>query len=220
MLPLAGFTVAFGLAFGVAAQQQGLEDWQALSMSVLMFAAPSQFAALELWQSPLPLVALMVTTAAIHTRHMVMSAALYPWLHPLPRRQQLALLALVTDSSWAMALGGYRRGERDAGLLLGSGIALWGAWWIGTALGVGFGGGVTQPDRFGLDVIMLCFLLAILWGEGPQYGMLVPWTAAACASLAAYLWLPAYMHVVVGALVGGIVACWRSMLSTTTGRPS
>lgn len=208
MLPLAGFTVLFGLAFGVASRQQGLTSWEAVTMSGLVFAAPSQFAALELWQSPLPFAALLMTTLAIHTRHVVMSAALYPWLHPLPRGQQLALLALVTDSNWAMALSEYRRGERNAGFLLGGGVALWTAWIIGTVVGVVFGAGVTEPDRFGLDVIMLCFLLAVLWGDGLQRTMIFPWLAAGGASLVAYAWLPAYVHVIIGALVGGVVACW------------
>ncbi|GGY05751.1 branched-chain amino acid ABC transporter permease [Litchfieldella qijiaojingensis] len=210
MLPLAAFTVAFGVAFGVAATHRGLADWEAMLMSVFMFAAPSQFAALELWQSPLPLLALAATTLTIHTRHVLMSAALYPWLYPLPRRQQFATVGFLTDSSWAMALGEYQRGERNVGVLLGGGIALWSAWVVGTAIGLEFGGGITAPERFGLDVIMMCFLLVIIVGSSPRAAMCLPWAAAAVSALLAYWWLPAYLHVVVGALTGGLVAVLAS----------
>ncbi|HEY9818026.1 MAG TPA: AzlC family ABC transporter permease [Candidatus Obscuribacterales bacterium] len=206
MLPLAAFTVAFGLAFGVAAVHRGLADWEAMLMSLFVFAAPSQFAALELWRSPLPLLALAAITLAIHTRHMLMSAALYPWLKPLPRRQQFAMVILLTDSSWAMALGEYHRGERNLGILLGGGIALWSAWVVGTAIGLAFGGGITEPERFGLDVIMLCFLLMIVVGGNPRAVMALPWLTAAISALMAYWWLPPYLHVMVGALTGGMVA--------------
>lgn len=206
MLPLAAFTVAFGLAFGVAAVQRGLNDWEAMSMSLFVFAAPSQFAALELWHSPLPLLALAAITLAIHTRHMLMSAALYPWLRSLPLRQQFAMVVLLTDSNWAMALREYHRGERNLGILLGGGIALWTAWVIGTAAGLAFGGGITEPERFGLDVIMLCFLLMIVVGGNPRTAMAIPWLAAALSALMAYWWLPPYLHVMVGALTGGMVA--------------
>lgn len=206
MLPLAAFTVAFGLAFGVAAVHRGLADWEAMLMSLFVFAAPSQFAALELWQPPLPLLALAVITLAIHTRHMLMSAALYPWLKPLSWRQQFAMVILLTDSSWAMALGEYHRGERNLGILLGGGIALWSAWVVGTAIGLVFGGGITEPERFGLDVIMLCFLLMIVVGGNPRVVMALPWLAAAISALMAYWWLPPYLHVMVGALTGGMVA--------------
>ncbi|WP_043532185.1 AzlC family ABC transporter permease [Litchfieldella xinjiangensis] len=206
MLPLAAFTVAFGLAFGVASVHRGLADWEAMLMSLFVFAAPSQFAALELWPAPVPLLPLAAITLAIHTRHMLMSAALYPWLEPLPRRKQFAMVILLTDSNWAMALGEYHRGERNLGILLGGGIALWSAWVIGTALGLAFGGGITEPERFGLDVIMLCFLLMIVVGSHPRAIMVLPWLAAATSALFAYWWLPPYLHVLVGALTGGLVA--------------
>lgn len=206
MLPLAVFTVAFGLAFGVAAVHQGLAGWEAMLMSLFVFAAPSQFAALEMWSSPLPLLALAAITMAIHTRHILMSAALYPWLKPLPRRQQFAMVILLTDSNWAMALSEYQRGERNLGILLGGGIALWSAWVAGTAIGLTFGGGITEPERFGLDVIMLCFLLMIVLGGNPRAVMILPWLAAAASALMAYWWLPPYLHVMVGAVTGGVVA--------------
>lgn len=206
MLPLAAFTVAFGLAFGVAAVHRGLAEWEAMLMSVFMFAAPSQFAALELWHMPLPLLALAATTLAIHTRHMLMGAALYPWLQPLPRRKQFAMVVLLTDSNWAMALGEYHRGERNLGILLGGGIALWTAWVVGTVIGLTFGGAITEPERFGLDVIMLCFLLVIVVGANPRAAMCLPWLAAAASALMAYSWLPPYLHVMVGALTGGLAA--------------
>ncbi|WP_417421817.1 AzlC family ABC transporter permease [Halomonas sp.] len=206
MLPLAAFTVAFGLAFGVAASHEGVTHWEAMLMSVLVFAAPSQFAALELWQTPLPMLALAATTLTIHTRHVLMSASLYPWLKALPLRQQFAVIFMLTDSNWAMALGEYHRGERNIGILLGGGIALWAAWVVGTGLGLAFGGGINQPERFGLDVIMLCFLLVIVIGGNPKALMILPWLAAAISALLAYWWLPPYLHVMVGALTGGMVA--------------
>ncbi|WP_252109707.1 MULTISPECIES: AzlC family ABC transporter permease [unclassified Halomonas] len=206
MLPLAFFTIAFGLAFGVAASHQGLAAWQALSMSTLVFAAPSQFAALELWHAPLPLLALAGTTLAIHTRHMLMGASLYTWLAPLPPLKRFAVIFLVTDSNWALALSKYQQGERNVGILLGGGIALWAAWVLGTGAGLMFGGGITHPERFGLDMIMLCFLLVIVIGNRPRAFMVLPWLAAGTSALLAYWWLPPFLHVMVGALTGGAVA--------------
>jgi predicted branched-subunit amino acid permease len=206
MLPLAAFTVAFGLAFGVAAVHQGLSQWETMLMSTLMFSAPSQFAALDLWDAELPILAMAITTLAIHTRHTLMSAALHPWLQPLPRWQQFTTVAVLTDSNWAMAIGEYHRGERNVGFLLGGGLALWVAWVLGTGIGLFFGGGITEPERYGLDVIMLCFLLVITVGSGPRRELYLSWAAAAASAMVAYWFLPPYLHVVVGALTGGLVA--------------
>jgi predicted branched-subunit amino acid permease len=67
-----------------------------------------------------------------------------------------------------------------------------------------FGSGIAEPERFGLDVIMGCFLLAMLVGGRRDLSMLVPWGAAALAALAAMAWLPPHSHVIVGALAGGL----------------
>ena len=204
MATLSLFVIAFGLAFGVAAIQRGLSGLETLLMSGTVFAGASQFAALELWGPQIPLVALIASSFAINARHLLMGAALYPWLRHLPPRQRYASLALMSDSNWAMAAADYRRGETNVGMLVGGGIALWLAWILGTLLGVVFGSGISEPERFGLDVIMGCFLLSMLVGGKLDLGVLVPWVAAALAALAALAWLPENSHVIVGALAGGI----------------
>ncbi|GHB10302.1 AzlC family ABC transporter permease [Modicisalibacter luteus] len=204
MAPLCLFVIAFGLAFGVAAVQRGLSELEALLMSALVFAGASQFAALELWGPEIPLVALIASTFAINARHLLMGASLYPWLRDLPPRQRYLSMSVMSDSNWAMAADDYRRGVRNVGMLIGGGIALWLAWLLGTLLGVLFGSGITEPERYGLDVIMGCFLLSMLVGGARSLTILIPWSVAAIAALIAVYWLPPHSHVVVGALAGGL----------------
>lgn len=204
MAPLSLFVIVFGLAFGVAALQRGLSGLETLLMSALVFAGASQFAALELWGPQIPLIALIATTFAINARHLLMGAALYPWLRHLPTRQRYASLTVLSDANWAMAAADYQRGETNVGMLVGGGLAIWLAWMIGTLMGVVFGSGITDPERYGLDVIMGCFLLAMLIGGKRDLSMLLPWSVAALSALAAMAWLPENSHVIVGALAGGV----------------
>lgn len=204
MAPLSLFVVVFGLAFGVAALARGLTGLEALLMSALVFAGAAQFAVLELWGPEIPLLPLVATTFAINARHLLMGAAIQPWLAHLPPGQRYGSLVLMSDSNWAMAVADRQRGETNLGMLVGGGIALWLTWLAGTLLGVIFGSGIAQPERFGLDVIMGCFLLAMLLGGRRDLSMLLPWAAAALAALAAMLWLPPHSHVIVGALAGGL----------------
>lgn len=204
MAPLSLFVVIFGLAFGVAALSRGLSGLEAMLMSALVFAGASQFAALELWGPEIPLLPLIATTFAINARHLLMGAAIQPWLAHLPPGQRYGSLVLMSDSNWAMAVADRQRGETNVGMLVGGGIALWLTWLAGTLLGVIFGSGIAEPERFGLDVIMGCFLFAMLLGGRRDLSMLVPWGAAALAALAAMAWLPPHSHVIVGALAGGL----------------
>ncbi|MGR4070050.1 AzlC family ABC transporter permease [Billgrantia sp. C5P2] len=204
MAPLSLFVVVFGLAYGVAALSRGLSGLEAMLMSALVFAGASQFAALELWGPEIPLLPLIATTFAINARHLLMGAAIQPWLAHLPPGQRYTSLVVMSDSNWAMAAADRQRGETNVGMLVGGGIALWLTWLAGTLLGVIFGSGIEEPERFGLDVIMGCFLLAMLVGGRRDLAMLLPWGAAALAALAAMTWLPPHSHVIVGALAGGL----------------
>jgi predicted branched-subunit amino acid permease len=202
MAPLSLFVIIFGLAFGVAALQQGLSGIETLLMSGLVFAGAAQFATLELWGDTIPLLPLVAITLAVNARHLLMGAVFYPHLHDLPTGRRYASLILLSDANWAMAMVGGSRAVR-LGILVGGGVALWSAWMIGTALGVIFGSGISEPERFGLDTIMGCFLLAMLVGGKHDLSVLLPWGAAALAALAAMIWLPPNAHVIVGALAGG-----------------
>ena len=209
LLPLSFFVAAFGLAFGLAAAQEGLSEGNIVLMSALVFAGTSQFAALELWGSQVPLVPLMITTFAINARHLLMGASLYPWLQHLPPLKRYGIMLFASDANWAMAMQGFHKGERALGILFGGGLAIWSFWMLGTWLGLYFGSAIEDPFSIGLDMVLGCFLLAMTLGGRKDLRTLMIWTVAGVSAMLAYWWLPANSHVVVGALSGGLVgALW------------
>ncbi|MCW2270750.1 Inner membrane protein YgaZ [compost metagenome] len=209
LLPISLFVVVFGVAFGLAAAQRGLDDASTVLMSALVFAGAAQFAALDLWGQQVPVVPLMVTVFAINARHLLMGATLYPWLRDLPRAKRYGVMLVVSDANWAMSMQAYNAGKSGLGLLFGGGLALWSAWALGSWLGLVFGSAIQDPVSLGLDMVMGCFLLAMVIGGQKNLRMLVIWSVAAGSSLLAYAYLPENSHVVVGALAGGILgAVW------------
>ncbi|MHA6495417.1 AzlC family ABC transporter permease [Pseudomonas borbori] len=209
LVPISLFVIVFGLAFGLAATQTGLDDATIVAMSTLVFAGASQFAALELWGTQVPVVPLIVTVFAINARHLLMGATLYPWLRQLPPAKRYGVMVVASDANWAMAMQAFGRGKPGMGLLLGGGLALWSFWIVGTWLGLYFGNAIQDPVSLGLDMVMGCFLLAMVVGGQKNPRMLVIWVVAAGSSLLAHWYLPANSHVVVGALAGGVLgALW------------
>ncbi len=205
LVPISLFVTVFGVAFGLAATQAGLSEPTIVAMSALVFAGAAQFAALELWGTQVPLFTLMITVFAINARHLLMGATLYPWLSPLPASKRYGVMLVASDANWAMAMQAFSRNQPGLGLLLGGGLALWSFWIVGSWLGVYFGNALSDPKSLGLDMVMGCFLLAMVAGGEKNLRMLIIWTCAAGASLLAYRYLPENSHVVVGALAGGIV---------------
>ncbi len=205
LMPISLFVAVFGAAFGLAASQEGLSHLTATMMSLLVFAGYAQFAALGLWGEPVPLVTLVATVFAINARHLLMGATLYPWLRYLSPAKRYGIMAVASDANWAMAIQAFSRGRPGLGLLFGGGLALWLFWVVGTVVGLYFGSAIHDPQRYGLDMVMGCFLLSMVFEGERSPRTLIIWSVAAGASLLAYKWLPQNSHVIAGAIAGGIV---------------
>lgn len=210
MVPIAVFVMMFGAAFGLAAMQSGLDPAWIVSMSTLVFAGAAQFATLDLWGPQVPILALALTVFAVNARHLLMGATLYPWLRHLPPAQRYGVMVVASDANWALAMQAFGRGQPGLGVLLGGGLALWSFWVLGTLLGTQVGDLIADGRPWGLDMVMGCFLLAMVVGGQKNLRMLVIWLVAAGASLVAYRHLPENSHVVAGALAGGLLGMtWK-----------
>ncbi|CUA84208.1 AzlC family ABC transporter permease [Chelatococcus daeguensis] len=207
--PVAIFVIPFGIAFGAAAIEKGLSAPLSVLMSTFVFAGASQFAALDLWASPMPYLMLALTVFAVNARHILLGAALAPWLLHLPMAKRYAVLSVLSDPNWAQATRALQRGETDAGLVLGSGLLMWIAWIIATAIGAVLGSNLGDLTRFGFDVLMIAFFAAAVVGQWRGLPDLVPWLVAATVALAGAWILPFGWHVVAGALAGGITGALR-----------
>ena len=179
LVPISFFVILFGAAFGLAATQSGLDEGLTAGMSTLVFAGASQFAALDLWGPQVPVVTLLVTVFAVNARHLLMGATLYTWLRDLSPARRYGVLLVVSDANWALAMQAFNRGQAGLGLLLGGGLALWSFWVFGTVLGICFGGAVHDPRSLGLDMVMGCFLLAMVAGGEMSRRTAIIWTVAA-----------------------------------------
>jgi 4-azaleucine resistance transporter AzlC len=162
ILPLCTFVFVLAATFGVAARQAGLSVSLATLMSAVVFAGGAQFAALALLGPPPAILPILLGTLAINARHILLGAALAPWLLKLPRWQRLSAVLVLSDANWAQAMRAYAAGERDAGVLVGAGLTMWVTWVIGTALGALASLAVPDVGRFGLDALMVGFFAATL----------------------------------------------------------
>src|SRR5215203_530375 len=112
VLPMILSFVPFGLLLGAQASQKGFSVVEVPLMTGLNFGGGSEFAAVGLWTSP-PLVLLIVAiTFLINSLHLLMGAALAPYLKHLPKRKVVPALFLMCDESWAMgpSAAGHQRG--------------------------------------------------------------------------------------------------------------
>lgn len=204
--PIAVFVVPFGIAFGAAAVEAGLPSFQAIAMSALAFSGAAQFAALDFWPEPIALGSLALVALALNARHVIMGAALSPWVNRLPLRQRVLSLSFLSDVNFADSQPAFQAGARDVGVLLGGGLVLWASWTLGTALGVTAGSLIGDPARFGIDVVMVCFFATVVAGQVSKKGAVPPVIVAAAVAVLSLNSLPTGWNVILAALAGGLVA--------------
>lgn len=209
LLPVAIFVIPFGIAFGVAASERGLSVVQSLGMSALVFSGAAQFPTLEFWHDPIAFASLALVVLAVNARHVVMGAALSPWINTLPVRHRVLLLSLLSDPNFASGQMALRAGERDLGVLLGGGLILWVNWVAGTAIGALAGRLIGAPATFGLDVVMTCFLAAMVAGQIERRTKILPVLVAAVVAVVLLDHVPTGWNVILGALAGGIAGSVR-----------
>jgi 4-azaleucine resistance transporter AzlC len=199
----------YGLVLGVLAGQAGLSPLEVFLMSALVFAGSSQFAALGLWVAPLPILTIILTTLVVNLRHLLMGAAVRPWIGGLKSWQAYTSLFFLSDESWALTMGQFARGKRNGAFLMGSGLALFVAWTSAGVVGRTLGSAVQDPAKWGLDFAFTAVFLFLLTGMWKGKRSLLPWiVAAAVAVAAAYAFPGTKWYIILGALAGSVVGAW------------
>ncbi|MDA9008608.1 AzlC family ABC transporter permease [Alphaproteobacteria bacterium] len=204
--PIGVFSLVFGVAFGAIAAEKGIASFQAVMLSFITFAGTSQFVAMDFWTHPINMAAMFLAVFAISARHVLMSAALYPWIKHYPYYWRFISAAFLSDPNWAFSLKEFEKGNRDFGIFLGGGFVLWIPWFVGTYFGVAFGRLIHDSKALGIDTFIVtffaCFLIS-LWKDKTR--SMLPWLVAGLAAMLGYFVLPTGWHIMAGGLAGGIV---------------
>jgi 4-azaleucine resistance transporter AzlC len=188
----------YGSVFGGLAVQAGLRAVEVWAMSVLVFAGASQFVAVPMIAAGAPPLAVILTTYVVNMRHYLMAATLAPSFRGF-RRPWLAVIAhLINDESFAVAAA--RSRPPDAGIYLGSAVAVCGAFVVGVVAGTLLGGLVDDPERYGLDFAFPAVFLSLV---AVQLRRPSDWLVAIGAAVLAVLIavaVPGNWHIVIAGL--------------------
>lgn len=154
-------TGLYGLSFGALSVAAGLDFWQTMALSLLMYTGGSQFAFVGVLAgggapaSALGAASLLGVRNAIYG--MQLNALLRPsgWLKPLAAQ-------LTIDESTATASAQTDAGEQRRGFWTAA-IGVFLVWNLCTALGAWAGNALGDPRQFGLDGAAVAAFLALLW---------------------------------------------------------
>lgn len=204
-LPILVGVLPFAMIYGVVAVGAGLSPVTAQAMSLIVFAGSAQFLMAQLYGLGTPALVMLLAAAIVNLRHALYSASVAPYLRNLSDPWKALLAYLLTDEAFAVSILHFHKPRSATSpdyrhfFLLGSGLALWSTWQLGTALGILLGAQI--PASWSLEfTLTLTFIGMVVPSLKDRAGA----AAAIVAGLVALLafTLPLKLGLVLGSLAG------------------
>lgn len=210
ILAVAPGIAAWGLMTGVAMVQSGMSTFEALLMSLIVFAGSSQLAAIPLITAGAPMWVILVTGLCVNLRFVVFSLHLRPYVMHLPLWQRLVSGYLTADLSYVLFVKRFPRPGNDAAqrraeqaYLAGNCFVNWASWVGCSILGVVLANFI--PTRWGLGFAGILALVGILCSLASSRLRMVSAGIAGAAAVAAFA-LPLKLNMLV-AIAAAVALC-------------
>jgi 4-azaleucine resistance transporter AzlC len=217
--PAAIAACPIALIFGTLAVDRGLSVAESVLMSLTVFAGSAQFAALQLWTWPVPVFALVLSTALINSRHILEGASLAPKMPGFTGLRRFVAYFFMVDETWALAERRALKGPVSNAYWIGVCAPITSVWMGSTLLGALLGPFLGDGRRFGADFVFSALFIGLIAGfwkaAGPIAGVTLAQTrrpyhlrtglaiaAAAAASAVVYVIAGPPWHVLAGAAAG------------------
>jgi len=224
--PMSFGILFYGLAFGLLSREAGIWLAEAMAMSAAIYSGTAQIAAASALTGTgidgggsAGIAAIAAAILLLNARYLLYSASMWPWLSKTSPAFAYPTLAVLGDGNWVLSMAAYNDGERDAGFVLGSGLASFGPWLLGTFAGATMGGLLANPKALGVDFLLVAFSAAMAIGmvrkaKRVPYANLI---VAAIVALAVDRFAPGGWTIVAAGLAGGLVAALTHKPDTTQG---
>jgi 4-azaleucine resistance transporter AzlC len=203
-LPLIVSVIPFALLWGTLARQAGLSALETSLMAGLVFAGSAQFIAVEIWTAPPAVMTLVLATLIINLRHVLMGAALAPYIRTWGWWRSHAALFFMADEVWALALQKRTRGPLTASFYFAVAATFYIGWLIFTAAGYSAGGLIDDPAAYGFDFAFAAVFLCLIRSFYVEWRSLLPWAVSALAAALAYSMIEGVWYILVGGLAGAL----------------
>jgi 4-azaleucine resistance transporter AzlC len=177
--------VPIGLTYGVLAQKAGLSGLNAVLMSLLVYAGSSQLVAAGLFATGAPAPSIILTTFVVNLRHMLLSAAVAPYLKHWRKGELAAFAYELTDETFALHAARFPSGVPPRGEVFAVNAAAQASWLLGTGLGVVLGETIRNIEPLGLDYVLpaMFIALSVMQMENHKYVGVALFTGALSVAL-------------------------------------
>jgi 4-azaleucine resistance transporter AzlC len=200
--PAAVAAVPIGLLLGAVAAAKGLSAAEVFLMSAMVFAGGAQFAAIEQWVQPVPIVALAFGTLLINARHILMGASLTPKTGAFGTGQRFLGFFAMADENWALSERRAAVARLTPAYYFGMTVLFYANWVVWSTLGAVVGPMMGDPARLGADFAFTALFIGLIAGFWKGRITAAAIIASGVVSALVNVTAGAPWHVPAGALAG------------------
>lgn len=201
---------AWGMMTGVAMIKSGMSLFEAVAMTLLVYAGSSQLAAIPLIAAGAPVLVIWATGFCVNLRFVVFSAHMRPYLMHLSRPWRLLAGYVTADISYVMFTKRFHQpprtaeeGQTQLAYLLGGCTTNWSSWQLASLLGIFLAHSV--PAHWGLGFAGILALLGVCLSLASSRLRVVSAGVAGAAAVAVFA-LPFKLNIVV-AIAAAVALC-------------
>ncbi|WP_250645597.1 AzlC family ABC transporter permease [Salidesulfovibrio onnuriiensis] len=212
--PLAMGYIPVGLAYGVLAQKSGLSVWNTVLMSVFVYAGSSQLIAVAMFAVGASAMSIIAATFIVNLRHLLMSAALTPYLKKWKLSELAAFSFEMTDETFALHSARFSEGDMDRRLTFCINLLAHSVWVAASFAGALAGSGIPDVEPLGMDFVLPAMFIALLAMQAKNG---LHWLVAGFSGLVSVVLLQAgfeqwsvILATVLGATLGAGVMAWNN----------
>ena len=222
-LPLIVGGVPFGIIFGTLSLNAGLDIWQTIGLSSIVFAGSAQFVAVGMLAAGTSLGFIVGATIIVNLRHLIYAASLLPHVKHLGQRWRIPLGFLLIDEVFAATYPRYLNNPESPlnhWHYFGVGMAFYISWNVATVVGIFFGSNIEGIDTWGLDFAMAATFIGMVMPHLINKPMIAGVITSGLLSVLSYD-LPHKLGLILSAIVGmAVVYGLELWLQSSKGKKS
>jgi predicted branched-subunit amino acid permease len=187
-------TGLYGISFGALSVAAGLDIWQTMALSLLMFSGGSQFAFIGVVATGAGVMPAIISAWLLGVRNGFYAIRMNPILSVSALIRPLAAQLTIDESNAVSLSQEPDKNKERLGFWL-TGIAVFVFWNLFTLVGALLGSQIGDPSDFGLDAAAAAAFLGLIWPRLNQSKLLLLAVTSAFLATSLSVVLPAGLPV-------------------------
>lgn len=206
-----------GMTFGVLGKNAGLSSFNTMMMSLLVYAGSAQLVAAGLLSAGASAASIILTTFVVNLRHLLLSAAVAPFLKRWNRGELAAFAYQLTDETFALHTARFPSGRYSKAEVFAVNMSAQGAWLAGTGLGILLGQVISDVEPFGLDFVLPALFIALIVLQIEETSQIAVAVITGALSVALLILGVGQWNVIIATVIGATIGV---VLELWTNKPS